>query len=302
MLPPPEYQAEPASELESSFRHSGWQPRRRLVWAALLALGAGKSRLDRFAQCGSHAVVVYSPTRDAYRIQCNHCHDRFCLPCAQARANCAAAAVAAHLATCPTPVRFVTLTLRHSQTPLADQIKRLYAAFANLRRSQLWRDRVNGGVAFLEIKYNPRSALWHPHLHMLVQTQWLPQKELAERWHAITGDSFIVDVRPIRDTGEVTSYCTKYATKPFDTAAFAVPAALLELMRALRHHRTMFTFGAWRGVSLTKWPAADEHPDDWHTIARLDELIPKAQRGNAWAAAIILAATRRRIEAVPAPP
>ena len=49
-----------------------------------------------------------------------------------------------------------------------------------------------------EIKRGQGSGLWHPHLHMIAGREVEPDAEMLSReWHEITGDSFIVDVRPI---------------------------------------------------------------------------------------------------------
>ena len=49
-----------------------------------------------------------------------------------------------------------------------------------------------------EIKRGQGSGQWHPHLHMIALAEVEPDAEMLSReWHEITGDSFIVDVRPI---------------------------------------------------------------------------------------------------------
>lgn len=48
-----------------------------------------------------------------------------------------------------------------------------------------------------ELKRGRDSGLWHPHLHAMLLCDREPDPNaIAQEWHAITGDSFIVDVRP----------------------------------------------------------------------------------------------------------
>lgn len=53
------------------------------------------------------------------------------------------------------------------------------------------------------------------HIHLVVDTKWIPQHEISNIWKKITGDSFIVDIRPVSaaDPRKVAAYITKYLTK-----------------------------------------------------------------------------------------
>ena len=87
--------------------------------------------------------------------------------------------------------------------------RHLYACFQVLKdrrrnflsgsRSAPWTEfaKVAGAVGSYEFKRGKNSALWHPHLHMVTLCASSPnQYALRSEWEAITGDSFIVDVRP----------------------------------------------------------------------------------------------------------
>lgn len=62
-----------------------------------------------------------------------------------------------------------------------------------------------------------RTKKGWPHMHLLCRAPFMPQKELAEMWQAITG-AFIIDIRFIRRKSQVLFYVTKYIGK--DLAAF----------------------------------------------------------------------------------
>ncbi|KKM62827.1 hypothetical protein LCGC14_1517790, partial [marine sediment metagenome] len=93
-------------------------------------------------------------------------------------------------------VRFITLTLRINWEPLGDQVTRLMRCFARLRRRVLWKSTQFGGVAFLELKRRPHNHTWHPHVHIISEGLWIEKRDLSKAWLEITGDSFIVKVKP----------------------------------------------------------------------------------------------------------
>lgn len=54
---------------------------------------------------------------------------------------------------------------------------------------------------------------WHPHCHMIVLAASEPsQAALSAEWHKITGDSMIVDCRPI--TGDQAKASWKFSSTP----------------------------------------------------------------------------------------
>lgn len=287
-VPRDDFRFEPISALEESFRHSGWALHRRKVFDAMLSLNLSPNRLDRFANCGSHAVIMYHPKEDAYAVQANYCRDRFCLRCGQMRS----AVIARNLGDRLDGIncRLCTLTLRHSATPLKDQISRLLSSFRALRHRLFWRTAVSGGVAFLELKLG-KDGLWHPHLHCMVVTDWLDQKALSFEWHAVTGDSSIVDVRPIHSVEEVTRYVSKYASKPMDPSLFSSKERLAEAISALHGRRLCTTFGNWRG-----WKIEEKQPRDEDAIfmGTLESLIQDANRGDPEAKKILSQLTHQK--------
>jgi hypothetical protein len=244
--------------------------------------------VDAFANCGSGAWCQVSAAGDDVRVVSHHCHDRFCAPCQAGRAAKISAALAEHLKARTT--RFVTLTQRASDTPLPDQLDKLYRDFSTLRRRDWWRRRVTGGAAFLEVKLGENSGLWHAHLHVLVEGDYLSQKELSAEWYAVTGASFIVDVRAVPDAVHRARYVTKYVTKPADASVFADPAKLAIFVAALKGRRLCLTFGSWRGVSLDP---DEPTAEGWRSIAPLGQLFSDARGGDAAALRWVEALSRK---------
>lgn len=274
----------PARTPSCRWRHSGWADTRDLVYQALQRTHQTPSRQHAFQYCGSSVYVQQSLTDPAvYRLAGSGCHDRFCLPCSQHRSRVIAERVLARIR--GQVVRFLTLTLRTDSEPLAVSLDRLYRAFGSLRRSPLWRDHVDGGVAFCEIIWMPQSRRWHPHLHCLIQGTYIQQSALRAAWLAATGDSDIVDIRLVRDDRRASRYVTKYASKPYNSSYLHDPELLDEAVVALKGRRLALTFGSWRGYPLVVPPSEVR----WITIGQLDSVYAAAVAGDKTSRAAILA-------------
>jgi hypothetical protein len=272
-LPSVDYAVAPISREEAIFRHSGWASRRHAVYRSMIRTHQGKGRTDSFANCGSDCFVMTNQITRAYRCQANYCHDRMCVPCQAKRSALVGAGILRHIRGLDVAsLKFVTLTLRHSETGLRDQIDRLFRHAAALRRRKYWHASVTGGIQVLEVKLS-KSGLWHPHLHLIVEGR-LEAGLLREEWRAITGDSFIVDVRPVRDD-QVIGYLTKYLTKPCSTTIYRCEKSLDEFVKSVKGRRVFNTFGSWRGADFEAG-ADDPHPDAWVVVGRLSSLIARS--------------------------
>ena len=117
----------------------------------------------------------------------------------------------------------VTLTVKNGPD-LAERLNHLRGAMRRMsqaRRDHLSNPRKNRRVEFAasmggfhSIEVTNKGQGWHPHVHMI----WLcasepDQKALSAEWHVWTGDSFIVDVRPLHDPVEGFLEVCKYALK-----------------------------------------------------------------------------------------
>lgn len=106
--------------------------------------------------------------------------------------------------------------------------------------------KAQGAVYTLELTNKGNG--WHPHCHMIILAASQPsQSDLSAEWLSITGDSMIVDCRPI--TGDPTEgfmEVFKYAVKFSDlTLADNWHAA-----QSLKGKRLLNSFGLFRGVQV----------------------------------------------------
>lgn len=271
--PPIDWQFQPLQLNEANFFHSGHKIERQKIFDALRANGKHK-QLHRFANCGSDCRVLrrVNGNEMEFSLGCNRCRNRFCPLCSRCRSTILAANVAALVRQreCGAMIRLVTLTLRHGDTPLRDQIQRLFSCFHNMKRRQWWKAHVTGGVMFTEIKIG-RDQKWHVHCHCICESSYMPQQELSDEWHAVTGDSPVVDVRMIADVDRVAGYVAKYGAKSIDRQVIFSQSKLCEAMRALAGTRVATTFGSWRGTRLSASPD-DTTGGEWQDMGSLESV------------------------------
>ena len=283
------------------FRHSGWQRIRSKVRTALLTNNSSLRVVQRFDLCGSEPWVAVDPEDPSrFVLLANCCHSRWCLPCARERGRTIAGNLTLKLGDEPT--RFLTLTLKHSDSPLRDQISRLYSCFRKLRALRFWRENVDGGAAVLEIRHSWKSDSWHVHLHVLFHGGYVSQRALAAAWWRITGDSYVVDIRLVHGAKHAAAYVSKYLSKPISTTISGKPAKLAELIAACRGRRLVLTFGSWRGFRLTEKIDATE----WKSLCPLTVLYERFEAGDEDAARIVhaleISCPDARIQAGRSPP
>ncbi|MCK4661119.1 MAG: protein rep [Phycisphaerae bacterium] len=250
-----------------------------------------------FAECGQNAFVFESVDRPGeYSVGGSACHDRFCVPCSRDRSRVIAQNVLEQIDS--RQGRFITLTLKSTSEPLRVLLARLTHSFTKLRRTRLWRNKVVGGVAFIEVTWASGSQSWHPHFHCLVEGRYLPRRELSSLWFSITGDSYITDIRFARDNRHVTHYITKYATKCLDHSVLDEPEHLQEAILALKGKRLCLTFGTWRGVCLTK----RIEDGTWIQLGSLAHFLTQASAGDLQAGSILDALEIRYVISERGPP
>jgi hypothetical protein len=145
----------------------------------------------------------------------------------------------------------VTLTVKDGPD-LGERFKHLHDSQRELwKRKQRGRgsvlDGVEGAVWSYEVKRGKGSGLWHPHLHMIALAENAPcAQRLASEWHGITGDSHIVDVRPINQDDHISGFMEvfKYAVKFSDQP----PADTVHAWQTLAGKRLLQPAGCFVGV------------------------------------------------------
>lgn len=140
---------------------------------------------------------------------------------------------------------------KHLQTSLQKWHKRRHRKNASCEAGK-----ADGAAWSYEIKRGKNSGSWHPHVHCVWLCETPPsQSQISKEWHAITGDSFIVDVRPINERDPAAGFMEvfKYAVKFSEQA----PEDTWTTYETLAGKRLIGSFGSFYGV-----PEPDELADD----------------------------------------
>lgn len=253
--------------------------------------GSDDERLLKRAQtitacCCSPLIVVRS---DASIGVCPiRCRDRLCPLCALRRSREAATKYGEAVARMGA-ARHLVLTAPSIDAPLADQLAELRAAMRRLRAQRGWKSVVSGGVYTIEVTRNKKTGLWHPHVHLIIDGEYYPQREAAEGWRRAlgTGDLWtretlergvIVHISAVHNRHQLARYIAKYIAKPQDLSIWPA-SAICEYALAVRGARMMHTFGSLHGVKLGV-EDPNECPGESRVLIGMAELDWRAIQGH----------------------
>lgn len=108
--------------------------------------------------------------------------------------------------------KLLTLTLKNRPSLSKSDIDRLRNCFTKLRRRKLFRSVCNGGIYSIEVTNIGNG--WHLHMHCLIDAKFIPVSWIARTWKQITGDSWIIDLVPVRRNSWALNYVLSYVNKP----------------------------------------------------------------------------------------
>lgn len=221
-----------------------------------------RHRAAKLRACGELLEFTEYPAAGEVRLTAAHfCQqDRLCGLCACRRGGRYLGAylerVEALRASRPNLEAFLTTVTVRDGPDLAERFEHLHAGLSGLMQRRLNARKgltacslegTEGGVWSIEVKRGSGSGEWHPHAHavVLAEPDRAPNpRELMAEWKALTGDSFVVDVRPIghgpADLAEVFKYAVKFGDLSFDDN--------LEAASVLKGRRLVRSFGCLRGL------------------------------------------------------
>ena len=127
-----------------------------------------------------------------------------------------------------------------------------------------------GGVYSVEVTNKGKG--WHVHLHaVLLLDDWIDREELSREWHAITGDSYVLDVRRIGGKADALDQHGQINPALVEGFAEVFKYALkfsdldhsdrLHAWDTMREKRLVGSWGAFRGVQVPE-SLLDELLDD----------------------------------------
>lgn len=249
-------------------------------------------RAAKLSKCGGAIAFRYWIDHDRSTMHtANWCNmPRLCQCCAHARgiklAKQASGKVS-HLLNDDRDLRpwLVTFTVKNGRD-LPERLEHLTSSFGkgwqrrkNHEKGKRHRSAFNavaGSIYSAEIKRGKNSGQWHVHLHCLflvpasvwrweegktgLQLEANAHRQLCDEWHEITGDSFVINAKPLRSAVDMESgepvreeYLTaelfevfKYLTKPSET----LPVDVVEAWRVTQGKRLVRSHGNLVGLKM----------------------------------------------------
>lgn len=282
------------TRLQEAIHEKHWEERKAVVEA--LADGYYKDLVgwaQRISSCGQTVRFYLDPDDRSVRPWLHRCKHRLCPWCARVRTAQVADMLEEAMRQFRRP-RMMVLTVRSEDRPLADQLTLMRDAFKRLRRKAEWLKYVVGGVYVIEITLNLKTRLWHPHIHLIFDGQFFPQRQLSAMWEKVTGGSKIAWVLEVSDRRGAAVELAKYLGKPAHLEDFTA-AEVCEYAKATSGSRMAQSFGAYRRLKVHD--AVDlpqPGPDQWSVS--LPRIMHLAKVGHVGAIQLVhLIAQRWRI-------
>lgn len=273
---------------EQILRFQGYQAERQFWLEHLPNIDPDPLRLARFRQCGKYAWVAQDIQTGRYFLRGESCKQRICPVCRRLIQRRSSERVLDFMNQAGIqPWQFLTFTLKHAENPLQTQLQRLVRCFRRLRQRRVWKDSIATGYAVIEVTYHRQGTMapngriresdeWHPHLHVVAQTEFIDWSWLHTAWKQITGDSDNIDCQRVESASHAAHYVAKYIGKPPDIDLRNEPTRAAEYYHALQHRRLLMPFGA----TAKHQPPQREPMPPTERICRFSELLTAAAKGN----------------------
>lgn len=206
-----------------------------------------------------------------------YCRDRMCPTCSRRRAARVRLRIQGLVCAMNAP-RFLTLTARDDGRGLGNRLDELWNAVKKLRRTDVWKRHVRGGVIVPEVKYNKAAGTWHPHFHIIIDGGFFPHALLHAEWKRLLGRDGTCDLKAIHDRAAAARYIGGYLG---GTAGKKDPATdpqhwpdeiIREYAQALNRRRLIATFGTSHAVNLDLCDKEPERPKIPSTVIGFAQL------------------------------
>jgi len=220
-------------------------------------------------KCGQKLVLRAVCCGDA-RLGYTRCRHKWCPSCARGIAAERAERLSQIVKTFRWPL-FVTLTMKNVEDLTGDAVRELRRAFGRWRRMKA-NELITGGIASIEVTNIGNG--WHPHLHMVIDCEWLgPQRLRPLKWEPAAAKAECYRLAKLalentwakalrqpmgvmhakRCTAEgIVKEVVKYSVKGSDLIESAEPIG--PLIDCLKKTRLVTTFGTAHGFKFTKPP------------------------------------------------
>jgi hypothetical protein len=216
---------------------------------ARLAVGLREVELaDKLQRCHSRLSVLTCGRHIARIIPNFTCEFRLCPDCSRRRSRRLQSkylpAMSAFLLHRRVTAVHLVLTQTHQKENRKQSAKRIKDSFTRLQRRGFWQKHFKGGTWSLEFTKD-KNGLHHTHLHIIgFRRKFFDIELLRGEWLAATGDSHVLNLKPIEDIAAGLREVVKYVSKPLDIRRFG--AEDLKEFLGLKNMRMFGTFGEFR--------------------------------------------------------
>jgi hypothetical protein len=205
--------------------------------------------LFKHLTCGQHSIKSYPTFR---------CKKLFCPDCAAERATRLSTQTETRIAevmrTNSGRLCFLTLTTKNTLT-LESGLMKLKKAFTQFKRKKVFKEHIKGYFGGFDYTFNPKTNDFHIHLHLIVlRGKFWNQSDISDAWRDVTGDSFIVDIREVKNVRKGVKELCKYIVKPLDLLKMP-DAKFREVVEMKKGTRMFISGGCFYNVKL-------DHADD----------------------------------------
>lgn len=150
---------------------------------------------------------------------------------------------------------FITLTLKNTHTITAEHFRYYRKMFIRkLIRKKEIKEILIGGLYSFDWTINSKHPLhtYNIHIHLLAYaTRFIPVGKLSECWREITGGSYIVDIRYVKNTSKAIAEVQKYIQSN-KSILYCEKRHREELIRAVQSIRRFSRFGIAYQVKIEK--------------------------------------------------
>lgn len=254
--------------LQVSLHRAHWDERARLIFALWDSPNPRlKAKAFRQASCGTGASIGLDMKVRRPKLFPRACHERGCPFCSKGMAAKRTAKFLIAVLSMSNPW-LMTLTVKHLDIPLSDQVTEMERCWQQLLRSKFFKKYLAGGIRRLEIKVSEKDLLWHVHLHIIFDALGFPaagdleslkaiKAELRKEWRKVTAGSYIVDLEPVDDVEGSVAKLLRYISKP-EKILMWTPAQIREYFAAVHNKRAMQCFGNQFGKKTVEAEAETE--------------------------------------------
>jgi hypothetical protein len=240
---------------------------------ARLAVGIGDVELaDKINRCHSRLSVLTCGRHIARVIPNFTCEFRLCPDCGRRRSrrlqNKYLPMMSAFMLHNRVKPVHLVLTQTHRKETRKQSAKRIKDAFTKLQRRVFWNQHFKGGTWSLEFTKD-KSGFHHTHLHIIgFRRAFFDIELLRSEWLAVTGDSHVLNLKPIQDIATGLREVVKYVSKPLDIRKFG--AEDLKEFLGLKGMKMFGTFGEFRDFCNSFDPSDNDAANDLDALSGRD--------------------------------